>query len=150
MVFNEDPHGNRDIPFYFLRKFYAEFILGKHVNYFDLLGNQGVGQGMPQDREGARTDPKRVPRPPRPPKPPRLYPSTGPVIEYTQEALFDMVDTLLEHGNDLQGNVDQGAGTSKTGPSTDHTGDAEHSQCHVTPHPCTLCGGICYGPTFDF
>ena len=32
MVFDEGPHGNRDIPFYFLRKLYDEFILGKHVN----------------------------------------------------------------------------------------------------------------------
>ena len=28
MIFDEDPHGNRDIPFYFLRKLYAEYILG--------------------------------------------------------------------------------------------------------------------------
>ena len=83
MVFNEDPHGNRDIPFYFLRKLYAEFILGKHVNYFDILGNQGVGHGMPQDREGARRDPNRVPHPPRTPKPPWVYPPAGPIIEYT-------------------------------------------------------------------
>ena len=34
MVFDEDPHGNRDIPFYFLRKFSAEFILDQNVNYF--------------------------------------------------------------------------------------------------------------------
>ena len=37
MVFDEDPYGNKDIPLYFLRKLYAEFILGKHVNYFDIL-----------------------------------------------------------------------------------------------------------------
>ena len=61
-----------------------------------------------------------------------------------------MEDTLLEHGIDVQGNVYQGAGTSKAGPSTNHTGDAEHSEHHVTPHPCTLCGGICYGPASDF
>ena len=83
MVFDEDPHGNRDIPFYFLRKLYAEFILGKHVNYFDILGFKGVGHVMPQDREGARTDPNRVPCPPCTPKPPRLYPPAGPVIEDT-------------------------------------------------------------------
>ena len=47
MVFDEDPHGNRDIPFYFLRKLYAKFIVGKHVNYFDILEFQGVGHGMP-------------------------------------------------------------------------------------------------------
>ena len=57
MVFDEDPHGNIDTPFYFLRKSYAEFILGKHVNYFDILELQGVGHGMPQDRQGERTDP---------------------------------------------------------------------------------------------
>ena len=57
MVFDEDPHENRDIPFYFLRKLYAEFILGKHVNYFDILMFQGVGHGMPQDREGDMIDP---------------------------------------------------------------------------------------------
>ena len=32
MVFDEDPHGNKDIPLYFLRKLYVEFILGKNVN----------------------------------------------------------------------------------------------------------------------
>ena len=52
MVFNEDAHGNKDIPFYFLRKFYAEFIFGKHVNYFDILEFQGVGHGIPHDMKG--------------------------------------------------------------------------------------------------
>ena len=105
---------------------------------------------MPQDREGARTDPNRVPRPPRTPKPPRVYPPVGPLIEYTQEALFDMADTLLEDGTDVQGNADQGAGTSTAGRSTDHRGDTESLERRVTPHPCTSCGGICYGPASDF
>ena len=61
-----------------------------------------------------------------------------------------MEDTLLEHKIDVQGNVDQGAGTSKVGPSTDQTEDAKSLGCHVTPHPCTLCGGICYGPASKF
>ena len=47
MVFNEDPHGNRDIPLYFLRKLYIESILEKHVNYLEILEFQGVGRGMP-------------------------------------------------------------------------------------------------------
>ena len=78
------------------------------------------------------------------------------MIEDTQEALFDLADTLLQHGTDVQGNVGQGVGTSKAypshnkDPSTDHKGDIEHSECRVTPRPCTLCGGICYGPTSDF
>ena len=61
-----------------------------------------------------------------------------------------MVETLLEHGTDVQGNADQGAGTSKAGRSTNHRGDAESSECRVTPHPCTSCGGICYGHASDF
>ena len=61
-----------------------------------------------------------------------------------------MAETLLEHGTDVQGNADQGAGTSMAGRSTDHRGDAESSEHRVTPHPCTSCGGICYGPASDF
>ena len=111
---------------------------------------------MPQDREGARTDPNHVLHPPHTRKPPRLYPPAGPVIENTQEALFDLADTLLQHGTDVQGNVGQGVGTSKADPShskdpsTDHTGDAEHSKHCVTPHAFTSCGGICYGPASYF
>ena len=61
-----------------------------------------------------------------------------------------MAETLLEHGTDVQGNADQGAGTSTAGRSTDHRGDAESSERRVTPHPCKSCGGICYGPSSDF
>ena len=48
MVFNIPPHKNGEVPLYFFRKLYAEFVMGKHVNYFDMLGFQGVGRGMPQ------------------------------------------------------------------------------------------------------
>ena len=67
-----------------------------------------------------------------------------------------MVDTLLHHGTDVQGNVGQGVSTSKVGPShsknpyIDHTGDTECSVRHATLHACTSCGGICYGPALDF
>ena len=57
-----------------------------------------MGHGMPQDREGARNDPNQVPLPPSRLKPPRVYPPTGPVIDDTQEALFNLEDTLLQHG----------------------------------------------------
>ena len=59
--------------------------------------------------------------------------------------------TLMRIRTVVQGTVGQGVGTSKAGPShtkdpsTDHTGDADHSEHHVIPHPCTMCGGICYG-----
>ena len=86
-------------------------MLGKHVNYFDILEFHGVEHGMPQDRKGARTDPTRVRRPPRTPKPPRLYPPTGPVIDDTKGGLFDSANTLLRHETVVEGNVGQGVGT---------------------------------------
>ena len=61
-------------------------------------------------------DHNHVPHPPCTPKPPHIYPSTGPVIEDTQEALFDLADTLFQHGTDVQGNLGQGVGTSEVGP----------------------------------
>ena len=117
---------------------------------------------MPQDREGARTDPKQLPCPPRTPKPPRVYPPLGLVIDYTQEALFELVYRLLHHGVVVQGNVGQGVGNFEVIPThtkdphtmspnrtrgTDRMGDTEGSKRRVILHPCTVCVGICYGPT---
>ena len=110
---------------------YAEFILGKHVNYFVISDFQGVGHGIPQDREWARIDPNHVPRPPRTPKLPHLYPPAGLVIADTQEALFDLEDTLLQDGTDVQGNVGQGVGTFEAGPShtkDPHTTSPDHTR----------------------
>jgi hypothetical protein len=65
MVFDKPPCNNREMPLYFMRKLWVEFILGKHVNYFDIGEFQGVGRGSAQDREHARCDPVLGPRPPR-------------------------------------------------------------------------------------
>ena len=56
---------------------------GNMLTIFYILEFHCVVHGMPQDREGARTDPNLVPCPPHTPKPPRVYPPVGPVIEYT-------------------------------------------------------------------
>jgi hypothetical protein len=65
MVFDKPPCNNREVPLYFLQKLWAEFILGQHVNYFDISDFQGVGRGSTQDREHARCDPMLGPHPPR-------------------------------------------------------------------------------------
>ena len=36
MVFDKPPCDNMDVPLYFLRKLWVDFILGKHFNYFDI------------------------------------------------------------------------------------------------------------------
>lgn len=53
MVFDKPPNNNLDVPFYFIKKLYVGFLLGKHVNYVGINPFQGVGLGMPQDRPGA-------------------------------------------------------------------------------------------------
>ena len=47
MVFDKPPNNNLDVPFYFIKKLYVEFLLGHHVNYFDIKPFQGIGGGMP-------------------------------------------------------------------------------------------------------
>ena len=89
----------------------------------------------------------------------------GPIIDETQEALFNLADTLLQHGTDVQGNVGQGVGTSEAGPSHTQdpltrspdrtrdayrTGYAEGLEHRVILHPCTMCGCICYKPASEF
>ena len=98
--------------------------------------------------------------------PPHLYPPASHVIEDTQEALFDLENTLLRHGTDVEGNVGQGVGTSVASEygddtswarpsyiedpvrspdptiSRDHNGHAEGSKCHGMPHPYTTCRNI--------
>ena len=97
MVFDEDLHGDRFMPLYFLRKLYVEFILHKHVNYFDILKFQGVGKGMPHDREHARANPNQVRPPPCPQNPPWLYPLAHNLFFETLGALLQLSQTLVYH-----------------------------------------------------
>ena len=50
MFFDIPPHSNLEVPFYFFKKLYAEFVLGLKVNYWSMKPNMGVGGGGPQDR----------------------------------------------------------------------------------------------------
>ena len=59
MVFDYPPCNNCDVPQYFLRKLYSEFILKKIPNYFDMRDFQGRCGGSAQDRPGAQPDPMR-------------------------------------------------------------------------------------------
>ena len=54
MVFDIPPHGNLDIPFYFLRKLYVELVLKLKVNYWSMKPNMGIGLGAPQDRPSSQ------------------------------------------------------------------------------------------------
>ena len=54
MVFHIPPHSNLEVPFYFLKKLYTEFVLGLKVNYWSMKSNMGVGGGAPQDRPSSQ------------------------------------------------------------------------------------------------
>ena len=54
MVFDKELNNNMEVPLYFFWKLWAEFVLGLHVNYFDITKFQGGGLGSAQDQEHAR------------------------------------------------------------------------------------------------
>ena len=54
MVFDKPPHSNLEVPFYFIKKFYVEFVLGHHVDYWSMRPNMGVGKGAPQTRPSSQ------------------------------------------------------------------------------------------------
>ena len=98
MVFDIPPHNNREVPMYFLQKLYAEFVMGKHAHYFDMLGFQGVGRGMPQHRTHSRhrdANPQ-IPAP-RSQLPRADIPPAHDMVSRTQEAFFTLVEMVSRH-----------------------------------------------------
>jgi hypothetical protein len=55
MVFDKPPCNNSEMPLYFLRKLWTEFIMGKHVNYFFTGDFHGVGRGSIVGKNTLRT-----------------------------------------------------------------------------------------------
>ena len=174
MVFDLPPHNNREMPLYFLRKLYAEFVLHKHVNYFSHLEFQGIGGGMPQNRPNARVqDPNRpIPAPRAPLHGPDVPPATR-VVSETRDAFLTLARVVLRHSTTLQ-QMGGGAGhsghdaepssssgpSSSAGPSTGAPPSTDagpstsappsaHPQQSSDPHECTSCGRPCYGLSTD-
>lgn len=53
MVFDDPPYNNYEVPLYFLRKVYCEFVLNVRPNYFDMGEFHGRDGGFAQDRPEA-------------------------------------------------------------------------------------------------
>ena len=160
MVFDSPPHNNREMPLYFLRKLYAEFVLHKHVNYFSYLDFQGIGGRMPQNRPNARVqDPNRpIPAPRAPLHGPDVPPATHVVAE-TRDAFLTLARVVLRHSTTLQqmgGDAGTSAGPSigpppPTGPQgpSPSAPPSTHPQQSSDPHQCTSCSRPCYGISTD-
>ena len=98
MVFDKAPNNNMEVPLYFLRKLWAEFVLGLHVNYFDITEFQGGGLGFAQDRECARHNPMLGPHPLWwMPVPPIQQPPIGRNISQMQVSIATMTQRLVQH-----------------------------------------------------
>ena len=65
MVFDKPPCNNVEVPQYFLKKLWDDFVLGFHVNYFDITEFQGVGFGSAQDQPHTHRNPLKGPPTPR-------------------------------------------------------------------------------------
>ena len=56
MIFDATPYNNHEVPMYFLKKLYCEFVLGEIPNYFDMLDSQARGGEPSFENSGARCD----------------------------------------------------------------------------------------------
>ena len=151
MDFDIPPHNNREVSLYFLQKIYAEFVMGKHVNYFDMLGFQGAVQGMPQTRPNARNRDANIQIPPPRAQLPRSnIPPTHDMVTQTHEASLMLSEMISWHTT----TIDQ-TRTSSTGgvqpPASSGIGPSiggDRLTSHVPqsdPHVCTMCGQSYYG-----
>ena len=117
MVFDHSPHNNREMPLYFLRKMYAEFVLGKHVNYFDILEFHGVGLGIPQQHPNARhIDPNRPVAPPRRQLPRPDFPPRARLVPQAQESFLRLAQAVIRQSIYVQG-TDQAGPSEPVAPS---------------------------------
>ncbi|XP_059073863.1 uncharacterized protein LOC131874482 [Cryptomeria japonica] len=143
MVFDKPPNNNLDVPFYFIKKVCAEFVLGKHVNYFDIQPFQGVGLGMPQNRPGAVrvVQGPYVPPPPVDPPPPVQHPYIiCEATSWTISAIHSLSSFLVSWVGSIAQPTFDGSGAS-------NGADTSSSAPHIcVPHSCVMCGHVCLGP----
>ena len=82
---------------------YAEFVLGKHVKYFDILAFQGIGGGMPQNQPNAML--RDVDRPilaPRRQLPGLDVPPVHHFIPQTRDAFLSLARAIVRHSTMVQ------------------------------------------------
>ncbi|XP_057849082.2 uncharacterized protein LOC131060013 isoform X1 [Cryptomeria japonica] len=143
MVFDKPPNNNLDIPFYFIKKLYPEFVLQKHVNYFDIQPFQGVGLGMPQNRPGAVrvVQGPYVPPPPVDPPPAVQHPDIiCEAASRTISAIHSLSSLLVSQAASVAQPTFDGSGASGGA-------DTSSSTPHIcVPHSCVMCGHVCLGP----
>jgi hypothetical protein len=119
MFCDKPPSNNREVPLNFMRKLWDEFIMGKHVNYFDIGELQGLGLESAQDRENARCDDVLGPHPPRRRSgPPTQHPPIADNLQQVKLSISSLTCSLVQHnvfvalsGKEVPANdIDRGVG----------------------------------------
>jgi hypothetical protein len=130
MVFDSPPCNNHEVPIYFLRKLYCEFVLKEVPNYFDFLESQGRGGGSSFDRPMAHRDPN-APR----------FPSGKPQVDHVS-----IPSNVKEHVEvDTLGTIS--ALTQTLIQCVTPLVEGDHGQS-VRGHFCHSCGSVCtFGTT---
>jgi hypothetical protein len=155
MVFDKPLCNNREIPLYFLRKLWDEFILGKHVNCFDIGDFQGVGLAFSLDREHVRCDCVLGPCPPRKrPDPPTQHTLVAEILQQVKLSISSLNCILVQHssfvalpGKEVStSEIDRGVGGSTCMTDYNEERAHEHSIRPCEPHRCSSCGSTCYWP----
>jgi hypothetical protein len=140
---------------YFLRKLWAEFILGKHVSYFDIGDIQGVGLGSAQDREHARSDPALGPRfPKKMLDPPTQHPPIVEILKHVKITISSLNHSLVKHsrfvalsGKEvLEVDIDRGVGGSTCTTYYSEERAHGHRNHPCKPHKSSSCRNTCYRP----
>ncbi|XP_059072639.1 uncharacterized protein LOC131873639 [Cryptomeria japonica] len=156
MVFDQPPCNNWEVPLYFLRKLYCEFILGEKPNYFDIRQFQDRGRGSVQDRPGAHrvVEPQHRRRTtPKPMVHVTVHISLKESMELqTLQAATSFTDVIVQHGTQLVGAEDvpaSAAPPSSSAPPSSATPDASFGTSRPFRHMCPTCQGVCYGVDTD-
>ena len=159
MVFYKPPCNNVEVPQYFLKKIWADFVLGFHVNYFDITEFQGVGFGSAQDRPHAHQNPLRGPPAPRQEPNPLPQPhGLVSMVDETHESIRRATQNLLRHTTFLatssqseQDHLERHTFARSTGggqgrEATGGIQDDSSSLMGPVPHHCSHCGNPCHVP----
>ena len=144
MVFDIPAHGNLDIPFYFLKKLYAKFVLKLKVNYWSMKPNMGWGLGAPQDRPSSQQKKDDTFVPPTDISPPPRVQHPDIMIEASSQTIrvIHRLSSLMisQARSVLPPRVDD-VGASSSSASSSHI---------CVPHSCITCKNIFLGPIDDF
>lgn len=145
MDFDVPSCNNREVPQYFVRKHCVEFLMGEHVNYFDITEFQGHGLGSSQDFPIARRNPLRGSLAPmREPNQLAQPPQLPHTLDDIQGSIRCIAHSLLRNIVFVPHSLVDGPNDSGVEPSWHshkrYLGDGLSTSMNIMPHHGPHCG----------